>query len=45
MAKCAKYSLPQIETMIRLLEDCWQYVHEPIERTDAEKVLAEAFPA
>jgi hypothetical protein len=40
----ARDLLPRVETMIRLLEDCWQNVHEPIDEAAAQKLLAEVFP-
>jgi hypothetical protein len=43
-ATSARDLLPRVETMIRLLEDCWQSVHEPLEGSAAEKLLAEVFP-
>jgi hypothetical protein len=36
--------LPRVETMVKLLEDCWQYVHEPLPAGEAEKILADVFP-
>ena len=40
----ARDLLPRVEVMLRLLEDCWQYVHEPMSKAEAEKLLAEVFP-
>ena len=40
----ARDLLPRVDVMIRLLEDCWQYVHEPMSKAEAEKLLAEVFP-
>lgn len=40
----ARDLLPRVETMIRLLEDCWQSVHEPMDAAEAEKLLSEVFP-
>jgi hypothetical protein len=36
--------LPRVETMIRLLEDCWGNVHEQVGVVEAEKLLQEVFP-
>jgi hypothetical protein len=41
---CAKDLLPRVDTMILLLEDCWQSVHETLDGTEAEKLLAQVFP-
>ncbi len=34
----------RVDTMVRMLEDCWQSVHEPMEAAEAERILAEVFP-
>jgi hypothetical protein len=36
--------LPRVEAMIRLLEDCWQNVHEPIDEEEARQLCTETFP-
>jgi hypothetical protein len=43
-ASPARDLLPRVEAMVRLLEDCWRYVHEPMPQAEAEKLLAEVFP-
>ena len=43
-ASPARDLLPRIEAMVRVLEDCWRYVHEPMPDAEAEKLLAETFP-
>jgi hypothetical protein len=43
-ATSARDFLPRVETMIRLLEDCWQNVHEPLDEAAAQRLLAEVFP-
>jgi hypothetical protein len=43
-ATAARDLLLRVETMIRLLEDCWQNVHEALDEAAAQKLLAEVFP-
>ncbi|MBM3837326.1 MAG: hypothetical protein FJ398_05060 [Verrucomicrobia bacterium] len=40
----ARELLPRVAAMIRILEDCWQSVHEPMDEAEAEKLLSEVFP-
>ncbi|MBI2947602.1 MAG: hypothetical protein HYY23_08140 [Verrucomicrobia bacterium] len=40
----ARDLLPRIEAMIRLLEDCSQSAHDPMDEVEAEKLLSEVFP-
>ncbi len=34
----------QIEAVAWLLQDCWLYVHAPMDAHEAEELLAEVFP-
>jgi len=34
----------QVEAMAWLLQDCWLYVHAPMDAHEAEELLAEVFP-
>lgn len=34
----------RVEVMIRLLEECWQSVHEPMPEVEADAILARTFP-
>lgn len=43
-ASPARDLVPRVEAMIRVLEDCWRYVHEPMADAEAEKLLADVFP-
>ncbi|MBI4663952.1 MAG: hypothetical protein HY735_34575 [Verrucomicrobia bacterium] len=43
-ASPARELLPRVAAMIRLLEDCWQSVHEPMDEAEAEMLLSEVFP-
>ena len=44
LVNAARELLPRVEAMIRLLEDCWQSVHEPMNEAEAGKFLSEVFP-